>query len=108
MSEDEGKSNTKRPKSIFQVFYDTLSQQFKTVEATYEARRATFEVRTDAGLESGALSAGEELVCNVSVHFEEKDSPKAKVTVECTDAKLASNVQECLHRIADASAPVRI
>jgi len=106
--EDEGKPNTKRPKSIFQVFYDTLSQQFKTVEAVYEARRATFEVRTDAGLESGALLAGEELVCNVSVHFKEKDSPEAKVTVECTDAKLASNVQECLHRIADASAPVRI
>ncbi len=104
--EKEDGPDKKRSKSILRMFHDTLLKQFENIEATYEARKAAFEINTDAGLESGALTTGEKLVCNVIVELPEEDSMKAKISVDCSDLKLAGNVQECLKRISEACLPL--
>ena len=108
--EEEEGPNRKRPRTLtlLRMFHDTLSQQFGQIEAVYEARKVTFEIKTDAGLESGSLAEGEELVCNVAVEFEEGNDFDAKITVECSDSKLGKNIQECLKSVAEAAAPVKV
>jgi len=109
--EEEEGPNRKRPRTctlLRIMFHDTLSQQFGQIEAVYEARKVTFEIKTDAGLDSGSLAEGEELVCNVAVEFEEGNDFDAKITVECSDSKLRKNVQECLKSVAEAAAPVKV
>lgn len=107
---EEDTPDKKRPRTdaMLRLFHDTLLQQFdeKNIEASYEARRATFEIKTDAGLESGALD-GDYLACNVTVEFEEGNEFDAKITVECEDAKLSKNIQESLRGVAEASAPIK-
>ncbi|GFH54658.1 metallo-hydrolase/oxidoreductase [Chaetoceros tenuissimus] len=107
---EEDAPDKKRPRTdaMLRLFHDTLLQQFdaKNIEASYEARKATFEIKTDAGLESGALD-GDCLACNVTVEFEEGNEFDAKITVECEDAKLSKNIQESLRGVAEASAPIK-
>ena len=118
---DEGKKHgiekarKKRQKgisSVLRMIHDTLLHQFDSdqFEAAYEATRATFEIKTDAGLESGSLGEGEELVCHVTVEFDAEDdsNENAKITVECSDAKFGANIQDCLRGIAQASGPVSL
>ncbi len=99
--------------NLLRMFHNTLLQQFDDdkIEATYEARRATFEIKTDAGLESGSLGEGEELVCHVLVEFGEEgmyDAMEAKITVECEDQKFGRNIQDCLKGVKDAAGPVKV
>ena len=103
-----GDVDNKRIDNLLKLFHDTLLNQFKDVDATYDLRRASFEIRTDVGLESGALKDGEYLECIVEVDFEYEGSTEAKVTVECTDSKIARNVQDCLKSVAEAAAPLRL
>ena len=100
----------RRVETLLRMFHDTLLQQFdvEKVEASYEARKATFEIKTDAGLESGSLGDGEELVCNVAVEFEDGNNFDAKISVECSDSKFGKNIQECLKGVAEASGPVKV
>lgn len=117
--EDEETSTIPAPKQsrterILRLFHTTLLQQFATVEAVYDSvslAKATFEIRTDAGLESGSLGEGNVLVCDVVVEFEQMaegvTSTDAKITVECEDEKLGANVRDCLRNVAEAAAPLR-
>jgi len=85
---------------------DTLSDQFQLVEAVYEGNTGTFEITTDSGLESNAVSEGGILTCTATVAFSDESGADAKITVECLDKKLALQVQECLKGIAATFAPV--
>jgi hypothetical protein len=85
---------------------DTLKDQFETVEAVYEGNMGTFEITTDSGLESNAVSEGGILVCSVKVAFSDDTGADAEITVECPDRKLALQVQECLKSIAATIVPV--
>ncbi len=96
----------KRPRTILRIFHDTLLEQFDTVEATYEARKANFEISSDTRLDSVPLEEGNRLVCNVEIEFEEGNDIDARIQVECSDEKLAKNVQECLKGVAKSLNPV--
>ena len=100
--------DNKRIDSILRLFHDTLLNQFKDVDASYDLRKASFEIRTDVGLEAGSVKDGEYLSCVVEVDFEYEGSIEAKITVECNDSKVAKNVQECLKNVAEAAAPLSI
>jgi len=99
-----------RTERILRLFHTTLLQQFATVEAVYDgALRASFEIQTDAGLESGSLGEGNVLVCNATVEFEGGSlSTDAKITVECEDEKLGGNVRDCLKNVALTAAPLKL
>jgi hypothetical protein len=94
------------------IMHQSLKDNFLTVEATYEAKKATFEITIDANAgnsdeaEEGAESQG--VVCTATVAFEDDLNDVAKITVECEDEKLAANVRDCLQNIAIASAPFAI
>jgi hypothetical protein len=82
-----------------------LREQFEHVEATYEARKGTFEITTDVGLEPGASEVdGDQLTCLVEVTFDDVSSATVRVT--CEDKTLASNVQACLRNLVEASLPI--
>ena len=82
-----------RSRFIFEI----LKEQFQHVEASYEGNKATFEIRTDAGLESDILDDEGGLLCTVRVEFFDQRGEDAKVTVQSNDEKLAKNVQACLN-----------
>ena len=107
--------STKRPRedagdeltdSKLRLIRDTLLDQFETVEAVYEGNTGTYEITTDCGLESGTVNEDGLLVCTVKVAFEDATGGNAEITVECTDKKLAANVQECLKNLATSLAPL--
>jgi hypothetical protein len=100
--------DNKRVDSLLRLFHDTLLNQFKDVDASYDLRKASFEIRTDVGLESGTLKDGEYLLCVVEIDFGYEGSTEAKITVECSDSKVAKNVQECLKNVAEAAAPLSV
>jgi hypothetical protein len=78
------------------------------VEATYEGSTASFEIQTDTGLEKYPADGGI-LTCTVKIEFEdESNGIEAKVTVECEDATLAGNLQECVKNVALSSAPIKL
>jgi hypothetical protein len=104
MGEDE--PERKRPRTILKIFHDTLLEQFESIEATFEARKASFEIKTDTRLDSVPLEAGNQLVCNVEIEFEDGNDLDARIKVECSDEKLSKNVQECLKNIAKAVNPL--
>lgn len=85
---------------------DTLKDQFDTVEAVYEGNTASYEIRTDTGLDSGVVKEDEPLICNVKVSFADAFGGAAEISVECEDRKLASNVQECLKNLARTFTPL--
>jgi len=100
-NDDESPSENKRPRTLLRIFHDTLLDQFKTVEATYEARKATFEIQTDIPLDDGQT-----VTCNVEINFEDGNDIDAKIQVECADEKLGKNVQECLRSVATSINPI--
>jgi len=101
-------TDCKRIEKLLRLFHHVLKEQFEKVEAVYETTKATFEVQTDTGLESGPLSDKESLVCISTVDFGHILSTDAKITVECKDEKLARNIQDCLKNIAVAATPLKI
>lgn len=112
VSEEEASKKQKREEhttseSRLRLVYDTLKDQFETVEAVYEGNTGTFEITTDSGLGSSSLADDGWLVCTATVAFVDDSGKVAKITVECTDKKLAANVQECLQNLAAAAAPIQ-
>ena len=86
---------------------DSLLDQFKDVEVVYEGNMATYEIKTDTGLDTGVIMEEDEpLTCSAKVAFEGSDGGAAEISVECVDKKLASNVQECLRNLARSLAPL--
>ena len=84
-----------------------LKEQFQNVEAAYEATRATYEIETDAGLEDGLLDDDGKLKCSVTVEFDDSSASLAKISVECTDNKLATNIQNMLQNAIAAASAVK-
>ena len=103
-------SPQKATEEHLRVMHRALTDQFLSVEATYEARKGTFEITLDANSGGSEEAGGEEesqsLVCTATVLFENDLDDMAKITVVCEDEKLAANVRECLQNIAIASAPI--
>ena len=114
--EDDGDEKQNDPKKTMEEhlrsLHHALKDQFLCVEATYEAKKGTFEIKLDAN--SGANADGGmgdddgAVVCIATVEFESSLDDTAKVTVECDDEKLATNVRECLQNVATAAAPIAI
>ena len=111
--DNEGPSNKKQREaessttneSRLRLVHDALMEQFDNVEATYEGSSASFEIETDTTL-SVAQPEGGILTCTVKLEFQDERGTDAKVTVECEDAKLATNIQECVRNIATAAAAI--
>ena len=104
--EDESPENI--IESRLRLIHNTLLEQFDNVEATYEGSTASFEIQTDTGLEKYPADGGI-LTCTVKVEFEsDSNGAEAKVTVECEDATLAGNLQECVKNVALSSAPIKL
>ena len=102
---DEGDPTETR----LRLMHKTLKKQFETVEAVYEGKSASFEIKLDTTLESG-LELGDDgvLTCTAKVEFEDDLGVNALITVECLDKKIASNVQGCLRNLATSLAPISI
>jgi len=105
-SKKQKRENESTTESRLRLIHDTLKDQFETVEAVYEGNTGTFEITSDAGLGSGSLGEDDTLVCTATVAFDDGSGAAAKITVECPDKKLGSNVQECLQNLAAAAAPI--
>lgn len=104
----EEESSANISESRLRMIHNTLLEQFDNVEATYEGSTASFEIQTDTGLEKYPADGGI-LTCTVKVEFEdETNGAEAKVTVECEDATLAGNLQECVKNVALSSAPIKL
>ena len=86
--------------------HKALSDQFMSVEATYEAMKGTFEIKLDTS--DSELGENSGLVCSATVQFDSSLEDTAKVTVECDDEKLAANVRSCIQNVVAASAPIAI
>jgi hypothetical protein len=110
----EGAENEDPQKAIedhLRIMLQSLRDNFISVEAIYEAKKATFEITIDANTGNNVEADGEEnqgLVCTATVAFENDLNDVAKITVESEDEKLATNVRDCLQNIAIASAPFAI
>ena len=97
---------------VRRLWYDTylpttsqraLSDSFWTVQASYEAKKGTFEITLDADSkdnDGGREVGSQAVVCTATVEFKNELDDVAKITVECEDEKLAVNVRECLQNIA--------
>jgi hypothetical protein len=85
---------------------DTLKDQFDIVEAVFEGNTASYEIKTDTGLDAGAIKEDEILTCNVNVTFADECGGAAEISVECEDRKLAKNVQDCLQNLARTFTPL--
>lgn len=87
----------------------TLKDQFENVEAVYEGNSATYEIKTDTGLDSGVIHEDDDgLTCTVIVTFDDDTGGLASVKTECIDHKLAKNVQDCITNIATLMNPLKI
>jgi hypothetical protein len=86
---------------------DALKDQFEKVEAVYEGNTCIYEITTDSGLESGTVNEDGVLTCTAKVVFDDATGTNAKISVECPDQKLASNVQECLRNLSQTLAPLQ-
>jgi cleavage and polyadenylation specificity factor subunit 3 len=87
----------------------TLKDQFANVEAVYEGNSATYEIKTDTGLDSEVVLEDDEgLTCTVKVTFDDDTGGLASVKTECIDHKLAKNVQTCITNIATLMNPLKI
>jgi len=111
--EEETDDPEKTTEEHLRALHDALVAQFLSVEATYEAKKGTFEVKIDAALYDGdddkdGDGNDDALVCTAMVEFEDDSDGIAKITVESEDEKLATNVRACLHNVAAASAPIAI
>ncbi len=108
LSEEDGGEGPeqKRPRTLLRIFHDTLLEQFDSVEAAYEARKASFEISTDTRLDQVSLDDGKRLICNVEIEFDDGNDIDAKIKVECGDEKLGKNVQECLKNVTKSLNPI--
>ena len=88
------------------LFHDILKEQFENVEAVYDGKKASFEVRTDTGFASDAHEEDGGLLCTATVEFLDDSASDAKISVESKDEKFASNVQGCLRSAASMSKAV--
>lgn len=109
LREDEGgeEDPKKTTEECLRALHQALTDQFLSVEATYEANKGTFEVKIDAtdgsdGEDDGAPA------CTATVEFDEGIDGAARVTVESEDEKLATSVRACLKNVAAASAPIAV
>ncbi|KAL7512967.1 hypothetical protein ACHAXN_010072 [Cyclotella atomus] len=108
---EEDEDPRKAVEEHLRIMHQSLRDNFISVEATYEAKKATFEITIDANAGNADEADGEEnqgLVCTATVAFENDLNDVAKITVESEDEKLAANVRNCLQNIAVASAPFAI
>lgn len=110
---EEGMPDPKRPRrtdKMLELFHKTLLHQFdkSSIDACYEARSASFEIKLDTGLDGGTLpeNGADQLICKVEVQFEDGNDSEAKITVECSDAKVSKNLHECLRGVAEAGRPI--
>ena len=80
-----------------------LKEQFQNVEAIYDAYKGTYDIVTDTGFEAtdGTLQ------CQVIVEFDNALASTAKITVECPDHKIASNIQTTLQNAITSAAAVQ-
>jgi Pre-mRNA 3'-end-processing endonuclease polyadenylation factor C-term len=85
---------------------DTLKDQFDTIETVYEGNTASYEIKTDTGLDSGVAKEDGYLLCNVKVSFADEYGGAAEISVECEDHKIASNIKECLKNLARTFIPL--
>lgn len=83
-----------------------LKEQFQNVEAVYDAYKGTYEIVTDTGFETTATTDGT-LHCQVMVEFDNALASTAKITVECLDHKIATNIQTMLQNAITAAAAVK-
>ena len=107
----EGEDLRAKTEEYLRSIHEALRMQYLSVEATYEARKGTFEIRVDAdgdGVKREGVDGDDDsraLTCTAEVSFED-DFGTAKVSVESEDEKLATNVRTCLANLAEASAAV--
>lgn len=94
--------------SRLRFFHSILKEQFENVEGIYEGRKATFEIQTDAGLESNASDDDGILRCSVDVEFLDANGHDAKISVESKDEKMARNIQDCLQSAAATANPIAL
>mmetsp|Transcript_14155 Transcript_14155/g.20910 ORF Transcript_14155/g.20910 Transcript_14155/m.20910 type:complete len:730 (-) Transcript_14155:23-2212(-) len=111
-SEDEPSNKISRDESTMtasrlKLIADSIKDQFEKVEAVYEGNSATYEITTDCGHDTNALSEDGTLVCNVKVEFEDERGNNALITVECEDSKLANNIKDCIRNLTTAAGPVQ-
>ncbi|KAL9187673.1 hypothetical protein ACHAXT_006051 [Thalassiosira profunda] len=109
LREEEGEEDPKKTtEECLRALHQALTDQFLSVEATYEASKGTFEVKIDANeceAKEGEDDGG--ATCTATVEFDGLDGA-AKVTVESDDEKLAGSVRSCLKNVAAASAPIAV
>ena len=74
--------------------HTVLKGQFRNVEVVYEGNEASYEIITDSGLESViSLDDNGKLKCQITVTVDSITGMNAAINVECTDAKLATNIK---------------
>lgn len=83
-----------------------LKEQFQNVEAVYDAFKGTYDIVTDTGFEAASNVDGT-LHCQVIVEFDDALASTAKITVECQDNKIATNIQTTLQNAITAAAAVQ-
>jgi len=106
--ENTEKDKTDLRKSRLELVHSMLSDQYDGVELEMNetATVGKFIIKTDAGLESStSISEGGHLECTVTIEFEKLDY--GKVSVECEDGKLASNIRDCIKNLTAASVPLK-
>lgn len=80
--------------SRLRFVHSLLKDQFRHVEVVYEGNKASYEIVTDSGLESTiALDEDGKLKCNITVDIDKDFGNNAKVSIECQDKKMATNIQ---------------
>ena len=112
---EDGEPARKRPRqpgeesttqSRLRFLHNSLQKQYDLVEAVYDVNAATFEIKLDTSLDSGALDDDGTLTVTAKVDFEDDSANTAKITVESKDKKIAANVQDCLRNLCTSLAPV--
>ena len=49
-----------------------------------------------------------EAICTVIIQFEDDSAMDAKISVESSDEKLASNIRDCLQSLTESAAPIQV
>jgi len=98
-----------------ELAYKLMTDQFSNVEATYTDTTGTFIVRNhdneQNNNEDTAVVENDMLVKAVVEFYENSQKGMqhdAKITVTSSDEKIAANVQDCLHYLTSAAAPIPI
>jgi hypothetical protein len=80
------------------------------VESIYESHQATYEIKADFSHDTSSTDLSEtgELLCHVTVEFEDEYGNHANVTVDCVDEKLGQNVRESIRSLASAAGPMLV